>query len=126
MTLTDLLTRLEAMPPGSLVPRDWLLSELDGAAESGEEEREAVSGDLTLEEVAKRLGRSKTTVRGWCTAGQLRGYKLNNREWRVPVSALEQFLEEQRAGTSSKPKPSRAAEDADLGSWRKVLRGEAA
>ena len=92
---------------------------------------------LTVADVAARLHRSKSTVRGWLEAGHLAGaFKLNGRDWRVPSQALEAFL----AGQQPKPSPqdaphgtiappadttfprrrARKAAGADLGAWRRA------
>ena len=47
--------------------------------------------DLTVKEVAKETGRAPSTVRDWLISGALRGYKLNNRDWRVPLLRFDQF-----------------------------------
>jgi excisionase family DNA binding protein len=57
-----------------------------------------VLADLRVQEVAHSIGRSPSTVRGWLGDGSLRGYKLNRREWRVPRSALRDYLDQQRTG----------------------------
>ena len=59
-------------------------------------------GLLTVVEVAARLHRSTSAVRAWCAAGRFAGgFKLNNRDWRVPVEGLAAFI------TAQQPKPSR-------------------
>ena len=102
MTLEDLLRLHEAMPPGSSISlsREAVGRLLDGlspprgGAQNG--------SDLTLQEVAERVGRAPSTVRGWCASGRLiGGYRLNGRGWRIPLSALGAFLraqEERSAG----------------------------
>jgi len=52
--------------------------------------------DLTIAEVAQRVGRSSSTVRAWCAAGRLRGYKLRGRDYRIPPAALQEFLARER------------------------------
>jgi excisionase family DNA binding protein len=53
------------------------------------------AGDLTVTDVAEEVGRASSTVRGWLIAGALRGYKLNSRDWRVPRSALCEYVNAQ-------------------------------
>jgi excisionase family DNA binding protein len=66
------------------------------------------------------MGRSPSTIRGWLVDGSLRGYKLNRRDWRVPKSALRDYLDKQmQAGATVNPAPD---EEVDIGAWRK-LRG---
>ena len=59
---------------------------------------------LKVDEVAKRLNAHPTSVRNWLGAGKLRGLKLAGRSWRIPESALQEFLE-------------RAAETAKASEW---------
>jgi excisionase family DNA binding protein len=78
--------------------------------------------DLRVEEVADVVGRSPSTVRGWLIAGSLRGYKLNRRDWRVPRSALRDYLDGQMAGSAGPATDSSEYQDVDIGAWRD-LRG---
>src|SRR5918998_221651 len=48
---------------------------------------------LSLSEVAGLMGVSERTIRRWITAGKLRAYKPG-RDYRIPESALRQFVEE--------------------------------
>lgn len=73
--------------------------------------------DLTVEDVAAEVGRSPSTVRSWLIAGDLDGYKLNNRDWRIPRASLRAYLE----GQQSAPAPHDSG-DVDIGAWRKVRR----
>jgi helix-turn-helix protein len=58
----------------------------------------APAADLTVADIAARLTRAPSTVRGWLEAGRFAGaYKLNGRDWRLPVASLATFLEEQRS-----------------------------
>ena len=71
--------------------------------------------DLTVAEVAERLGKAPSTVRDWLLSRDLRGYKFN-REWRVTESALRDYLN----------RPSEIDKDpaeVDIGAWRNVRRG---
>jgi excisionase family DNA binding protein len=94
MTLAD-LRRVAALLPaggGLTLPKDLLLELLaaEGAAASP-------PADLTTRELAERLHRAPSTVRGWVEEGRLPGaYKLNGRDWRVPAGAVESFLAGQR------------------------------
>ena len=57
----------------------------------------APQGDLTVEQVAARYGRTAVTVRSWLGSGKFPGaYKLHGRDWRVPSDALRAFDEAQR------------------------------
>jgi len=91
------------------VPVRWLRALLGGElAEQGEV-------DLTVEEVAKMFGRHPNTIRGWLQSGELRGYKLKGKEWRVPRAAIGEF--QTRQADPRLPEPA-AAGTADLSAWR--------
>ncbi len=109
---TRLTTALRAVPPGSLVPVEWVRGLLDdGMDEDGDD-----GTDLTVGDVAARLGRAPGTVATWCRDGRLPGaYRLHGREWRVPRSALRALRD-----APGRPAADAPAEPADLGAWRRV------
>jgi len=116
MILADRLRELaERLPPGTslLLTRNGLLElavENGGLAANGDPK-----ADLTVADLAVRFHRAASTVRQWCEHGRFEGaYKLNRRDWRVPVAALETFLAGQRGEGSI----------ARLGAWRAVRRVE--
>jgi excisionase family DNA binding protein len=115
----DLRARLQLMPPGSLVAAAWILEELEREASSSGESRSGAGADLTVVEVAERLGRRPGTVRDWVRGQRLRAYLFNQREYRITEAALAEFLETQRNGTSAPERPARSGR-ADLSSWRKL------
>jgi hypothetical protein len=93
-TLQDLRAIAELLPPGGAVtlPREALLEAL------AEVQTSALGAPLTVAQIAVRLHRTASTVRGWCETGRFAGaFKLNGRDWRVPAPALEAFESEQRA-----------------------------
>src|SRR6266566_3752245 len=113
--LESLRTALAAMPPGSLVPRDWLLEQLSGASPLPSESPALV--DLTIGDLARLFGKRPSTVRAWVERGDFPGaYKLHRKEWRVPRSAVEAFQNRQR----------RAKSDPGLSAWRKARQSDAA
>jgi len=57
-------------------------------------------------------------VRGWLISGALRGYKFNNREWRVTRSALRDYIARQAATSDLL----RETIEGDITAWR-WLRG---
>ena len=75
--------------------------------------------DLSVEEVAEEVGRAPSTVRGWLIAGELRGYKLNRRDWRVPRADLQAYLEGQGAPGKDGAWDDDALEDVDIREWRR-------
>jgi excisionase family DNA binding protein len=127
----DLLTRLAALcdasPPGTLIqlPVDWLRAELakqGEAGHSGTDRELEPQADLTVEEVAKIVGRRPGTVRDWIRQDKLRAYLFNDREYRVSRAALQEYLDAQRGaekGRAGEPQSARGATGASgLGSWR--------
>jgi hypothetical protein len=120
----------EASPAGSVVPvtREVLLEVLDGEA-SRVPDRVA-DPDLTVENLAIRFGRSRSTVRTWLEQRRFPGaYRLRGREWRVPAVALTAFeaTERGRAPGSQAPGPlpttrptTRPKTAVDLGRWRRL------
>ena len=118
----NLADRLRLMPPGSLVPAEWVLAELEGesgiAANTGEAANRA---DLTLEQASEQVKRSVSTVRGWCASGAVAGaYKLNGRDWRIPPAALRNYLDAQASGAKANGPRTRAGRAPDVGGWRKL------
>ena len=74
---------------------------------------------LTLEQAGEIVGRSPSTIRTWANSDQLEGaFKLQNRSWRIPESALQHFIERQQA---DEPPAVKAGAPVDLGSWRKYV-----
>lgn len=98
--LESLKAALSAMPPGTLVPRDWLVAQLgSGSVQQSDSDSPAASGasDLTIAGLAQLFGKRPSTVRAWVERGDFPGaYKLHGREWRVPLSAVESFRDSQR------------------------------
>jgi excisionase family DNA binding protein len=87
------------------------------AEDDGQAACETPQTDLTVAELAARLHRAASTVREWCEHGRFAGcYKLNGRDWRVPVAALDAFLAGQRG--------ERAV--TQLGAWRAVRSADVA
>lgn len=111
MTLrTALLDALDPLPEGALVPVDWvrgLVHQHDG--EPGV--------DLTVRDVAQMLDRAPSTIRRWAGAGDLPGaYRLQDREWRIPRSALV-ALRERGQEEPGQTKRGRSG-PIDLSGWR--------
>ena len=117
MTVDELRTLYESMPPGSAInlPREGIGELLD---ELTQPDGDAVAvSDLTLSEVADRVGRASSTVRGWCSRGLLTGaYRLNGRDWRIPTAALDAFLRAQ--GTRQAAASEGSSGGTDLSAWR--------
>ena len=112
------------MPPGTLVPRDWVLDQLsDGVPAVLPAVTPALPArvDLTIRDLAEMFGKQPSTVRAWVERGDFPGaYKLHGKEWRVPVSGVEAFQNHQRDGAQ----PGRHSR-AGLSEWRQVTRGAA-
>lgn len=74
--------------------------------------------DLTVEEVAEETQRACSTVRGWLIAGDLNGYKLNGRDWRVTRAALRAYLDNQKEGTHAGRSTPEVEDEVAIGAWR--------
>ena len=120
MCLVDRLrTIIDGMPDGGSVslPVTWLRDQL---AQEGD--GPGVGRLLTLGEAGAIVGRSASTVRTWANSGQLEGaFKLQNRSWTIPESALQRFIERQQSG-EHEPPTVRESGPVDLGAWRKHVR----
>ncbi len=118
MSVANRLRELaERLPLGAslTLTRDGLL-EL-AAEEDGDDACKTPQADLTVGELTARLHRAASTVREWCEHGRFAGaYKLNGRDWRVPVAALDVFLAGQRGERTV----------AQLGAWRAGRRADVA
>jgi hypothetical protein len=107
------------MPPGTLVPRDWVLERLSEDipdVPAVETPAPPARVDLTIRDLARLFGKQPSTVRAWVERGDFPGaYKLHGKEWRVPVSSVEAFQKRQQGATS----------DTRLSAWRSVRRPDA-
>lgn len=121
MSLTDALRVLVAAAPDEAmvsVPASWLRQLLDGEGDldsTGDE----IRADLTVAEVAAIFDRHPNTIRGWIAQGVLAGYRLNNREWRIPRQAVEDFQRRQRLGEDAPTSALGKARPKKLGDWRR-------
>ena len=119
-TLGELRRAAEALPPGAglSLSREYLLQVLPA-----DPARVPDVAELSIADVARKFGRSASTVRGWLEDGRLPGaYKLRGRSWRIPPAALDAFLEDQQGGPTSPPQPGpalRLKRGQSLGDWRK-------
>lgn len=120
MTPREWLRKLAASLPSDTASVTLTKADLLAIAEAGgfgstEDREEVRGGDLTVEDVAELTKRAPSTVRGWLINGDLRGYKLNGRDWRVTRKALNAYLEAQR---EPGPTPTETGTEVDLGAWR--------
>ena len=119
MTLAERLHSLAASLPSDASAVTLTRADLILLVEGSTEDTTPPAGsrDLTVEDVAERVGRATSTVRGWLIAGQLRGYKLNGRDWRVSPTALQDHMDAQSALISA-PEPGDTG--VDITEWRRV------
>ncbi|MDZ7779541.1 MAG: helix-turn-helix domain-containing protein [Gemmatimonadota bacterium] len=78
----------------------------------------SMTRDMSVEQVAEEVQRSPSTIRRWPIAGELRGYKLQGRDWRLPRPALRESLAHQG---STADDPDHDAE-VDSSAWRHLRR----
>lgn len=119
MGLRNLALAIEPMPDEGMVTVRWIreqLEEDDGAAE--------LVIDLTVEEAARVLKRSPSTVRNWCAARRLEAYRLMGREWRIPPASIRAFMKAQAEAFERRKLGAKAAHKPyDITAWRKANRG---
>ena len=121
--MTDRLRALRSIvedtpPDGTVtVPVTWLQNLLDAQGDSSEMRLH------TLGETAEFFGLSVSTVRTWLNTGQLDGFKLNGRSWRIREGAFQAFIEHQESG-EPEPRTIRRSASVDLGGWRKHMKAE--
>lgn len=132
MTLQERLRRMvEAVPEGGsiLLPisalREWLEDESKFAPGQPAKSADMPHPGFTVGEVAGRVGRDPSTIRGWIAEGHFpRARKLRGREWRIPPADLEVFM-----GRGEAPEAPRAHRPSteltgggELGAWRQRRR----
>jgi len=114
------------MPPGTLVPRDWVLeqvSEDSPGVPAVETPAPPARVDLTIRDLAHLFGKKSSTVRAWVERGDFPGaYKLHGKEWRIPASSVEAFQDRQRDAAR---RGRHAVSPSGLSEWRQVTRGAA-
>ena len=118
MTLEDRLRQMVTALPNEAsimlpvaVVRGWL-----------DEEGDDFASDLTVTQVASRVGRSPGRVRAWIRSGELEAYWLG-KEYRITRPALAAFRDRRRERQSLPELPASAGvASADLAAWRKVRR----
>ena len=118
MTLKERLRQLAYALPSDRSAITMTRGDLVALLEGDIDETDVDSArDLTVQEVADETNRAPSTVRGWLISGALRGYKFNNRDWRVPGAALREYLEAQVTEVRKTPRGDGAA---DISAWRKA------
>ena len=74
--------------------------------------------DLTVAEVAARMHRDASTVRAWAKAGRFPGsYKLNKKDYRIPLAGLLTFESAQRV-TPIGVSDNHGCQKPSLSAWR--------
>ncbi len=109
---------VEAGKTAMIVPPEWLVELLTVATPANTLSQlgpEPIQG-YTIKQVASAFGKTYGSVWNWIQSGLLPGaYRFMDREWRVPLSAVDTMLQAQRIIAVDRPTPEgRAA----LGAWR--------
>ena len=109
MVLNERLRQLVALLPDDSsinlpvrAVREWL----DETKREPEFQSADVAVDLTVEDIAQRMGKAPSTVRGWFTdrRSPIQGaYKFHGKEWRVAARDFQAYLDLQR--TTQVPEP---------------------
>lgn len=111
MLASELSKILSELPPDAMLPVSWIRARLDAPLPV------ETDGDLSCADIGAILHRTAGCVRGWCFRGELKGYRLNNRDWRVSRKSLRQYLDAQGGSPAAEKSPT------DLSSWREKRRG---
>lgn len=125
MTVQERLRQLISILPSDESTVAFTRADLVRMLDGEEETIAALDRDLSVEEVAEKVGRAVSTVRTWLIAGDLRGYKLNGKSWRIPQSALRAYLDAQTTVNApvQDPQDDEDDEDVDISAWRKIPPG---
>lgn len=122
---TAIETLVAAVPPGTMVPVAWLADQLTAEAPASVAVTTTGELDLTVEQLGARIGRKPSTVRMWLARGELEGaYKLFDREWRIPPSAVVALQRKQASRPIRRRAQSADATAVDLGEWRRHVVGK--
>src|SRR5262245_26376473 len=83
---------VQAAPPDGTVPVRWLgqlLREESDEPTAPTETRLDGIVDLSVTDLAQRFRKGPSTIRAWLESGAFPGaYKLNGKEWRVPLDGV--------------------------------------
>lgn len=122
MNLHNRILRLAKALPSNKASVTLSRADLIALLEDSPDESESIQRDLTVEEVAAEVGRAPSTIRGWLIAGRLRGYNLNGKSWRIPRSALHEYLDGQgrKEAAEVRIEEEKDDEDVDISAWRKI------
>ncbi len=113
-----LRTLAEALPEGASIT---LSSEaLPSLLETDTDESSTLAHDMTVEEVANHLDRSRQTVRRWIREGDIEAYSFRGREYRITAAALQDFIARQQTAAERPPQSPGAHVKKQLGAWRSV------
>ena len=118
MTLADRLRQLAAALPSDASSVTLTRADLRAMLEGTPDDvQPAVTRDMSVEQVALEVQRSPSTIRRWLIAGELRGYKLQGRDWRVPRPALREYLTRQARPDDDSPDQD---SEGNISAWRNL------
>lgn len=115
-TLRERLERMRSALPGPSSSVTLTREDLDALL--GHPDEIDPVADLTVAQVAEETGRAVSTIRTWLGRGDIPGaYRLHGREWRIPRSALREYL--RRGGQAGATDPELEGAG-DLSAWRRA------
>lgn len=121
MTAAERLRKLAEVLPSDRSAVTFTRADL--LALAADEKPDSPTRDMTVEDVAAETGRAPSTVRTWLIGGDLQGYKLRGRDWRVTRGALSAFLDgEGRAAPAELRAPTDGDDTPEDSTWRRRLR----
>lgn len=112
--IREMIANVEDATAPVTLPKVWVEELLNAHTPRRSELGPEPLGGYTIAQVAAAFHRDHTTIWAWVQAGEFSGaYRLQGREWRLPLKGIEAFLARQQAPRE------KGRRQISLGSWRK-------